>query len=254
MKPRTLAWVDGVNSAVMAYLALQADPDVVPVHCDLGTSVHPDSHRFVDDLERWYGKPIVRVRSAAFANVDEVFEKRKYLSGPKGAPCTSEMKVAPRLDFSLPSDTHLWGYAADKTDAKRFALMLANHPLLKQRAPLVEMGLTKRDTHAFLELNGIKRPIVYDLGMPNGNCLCCVKASSPRYWALMRQQFPVEFALRCAQARKFGARLVILGQAKGPNGKKQNLRCFPDEVPLDTPTTVRAADFGGCGIHCTADA
>jgi hypothetical protein len=70
----------------------------------------------------------------------------------------------------------------------------------------------------------------------------------------MRQEFPVEFAIRCAQARKFGARLVILGQTKNADGKRKNIRCFPDEVPLDTPTTVRAADFGGCGIHCASNA
>ena len=75
--PRNLLWVDGVNSAVMAYLVLQEIPDALPVHCNLGDSVHPDSHRFIDDLEGWYGKPILRVKSEKFDSVDEVFENRK---------------------------------------------------------------------------------------------------------------------------------------------------------------------------------
>src|SRR3546814_10796307 len=63
---------------------------------------------------------IIRIRSHRYATIDEVFEDRKYLSGMNGAPCTGEMKFAPRLDYQLPSDTHFWGYAADKLDAARF--------------------------------------------------------------------------------------------------------------------------------------
>lgn len=247
---RRLLWVDGVNSAVMAHLVLLEDPDAQPVHCDLGDSVHEDSHRFINDLEAWYGKPIIRIRSERYANVDEVFEHRKYLSGPHGAQCTELMKFVPRMDFQLPSDTHFWGYTADKTDAKRFVRMQTDYPLLKQAAPLVEMGFTKRDSHEFLAAVGIRRPYVYDIGMPNGNCLCCVKSSSKRYWALMRQHFPEVFARRNDQARRFGARLVILREERDANGKRFNVRGFPDEVPLDTPTKMRGSDFGGCGFHC----
>lgn len=249
---RTLAWVDGVNSAVMTHFALQSDPDVIPVHCDLGSSVHPDSHRFVDDLEQWYGKPITRLHSEEYTDIDEVFEKRHYLSGMSGAPCTGAMKVVPRMNFQLPSDTHLWGYAADKLDAKRFDRMLIDHPLLHQRSPLIELGMMKADTHAYLEDHGIRRPWVYEIGMPNGNCPCCVKASAPNYWALMRLWFPVVFWRRDAQCRKFGAKIVILSRVK-VNGKWTNVRGYPSDVPIDQPTKVRGADFGGCGFHCPSD-
>lgn len=247
---RRLLWVDGVNSAVMAFLILQDDPDAIPAHCDLGDSVHEDSHRFIDDLERWYGKPIIRLRSDEFATIDEVFEKRKYLSGMNGAPCTSEMKVAPRMNFELPSDIHFWGYTADNLDAKRFDGMLIDYPLMRQRAPLIERGMKKRDTHAFLAAHGIRRPWVYEIGMPNGNCLGCVKSSSPNYWALIRKWFPDVFARRCEQARRFGARLVIIAREKDENGKVRNVRCFPDEIPADWPTEMRGVDWGGCGFHC----
>jgi hypothetical protein len=122
---------------------------------------------------------------------------------------------------------------------------------LLQRSPLIEIGMTKAQTHAFIALVGPRRPLVYDLGMPNGNCLCCVKASSPNYWAHQRSHFPEVFARRNTQARKFGAKLVILRSEKMPNGKRRNVRCFPDEVPIDQPTAIRAADFGGCGFHCS---
>jgi len=249
---RTLVWVDGVNSAVLGWLSLRDDPTVEFVHCDLGDSVHEDSHRFINDLEQWYGRPITRIRSTEFDTIDDVFEKRRYLSGVNGAPCTGEMKFAPRMDYQLPSDTHLWGYTADKLDAARFVRMQEAYPLLRQRAPLVEMGLKKKDTHAILAQHGVRRPYVYDIGMPNGNCIGCVKSSSPNYWALIRKHFPEVFARRNDQARRFGARPVILRREK-VDGKLKNIRGFLDEIPLDQPTTVRGADFGGCGFHCAVE-
>lgn len=184
---RRILWIDGVNSAVMSILALRVYPDAIPVHCDLGDSVHPDSHRFIDDLEKYFGKEIVRIKSEKYETIDEVFEKRRFLSGIKGSPCTGEMKIVPRMNYQRPSDIHYWGYTADKADAKRFRGMQERFPLLHQRSPLIGMPMRKRDTHAFLAKLGITRPWVYEIGMPNGNCLGCVKATSPNYWSLMRK-------------------------------------------------------------------
>lgn len=237
---RTLAWVDGVNSAVMCHLALLAGEDVTPVHNELGNSVHPDSNRFIDDLEQWYGVPIVRIKSTEYVDIDAVFEDRKYLAGIHGAPCTGAMKFVPRLNYQLPSDMHLWGYTSDKRDANRFRDMRNNYPDLRQRSPLIELGLKKKDTHAMLHQAGIQRPYVYEIGYPNGNCLGCVKASSPNYWALTRKEFPEVFARRADQSRRFGARLT---RVKGE-------RVFIDEIPEDWPTTMRGQKMEGCGFLC----
>lgn len=243
--PRHLLWVDCVNSAVMAKIVLESNPEAIPVHCDLGDSVHEDSHRFIRDLEAWYGKEIIRIKSEAFDNIDEVFEKRRYLSGFDGAPCTGEMKIVPRMNFQVPSDIHYWGYAADRADAKRFEGMLDRFPLLHQRSPLIGLNMTKAKSHEYLFNAGIKRPIVYDLGMPNGNCLGCVKATSPNYWALIRKEFPDVFAKRVSQSRRFGTKGVRLTRLNGE-------RAFIDEIPADWPTEVRG-NFGGCGFHCTGE-
>lgn len=244
-KPRKLIWVDGVNSAIMGHMVLMDDPDAIPVHCNLGSSVHPDSHRFIDDLEQWYGKEIIRIKSEEYETIDDCFEDRKFLSGVKGAPCTGAMKIVPRMNFQVPSDIHHWGYTADKADAKRFTRMQENFPLLHQRAPLVEMGITKAQSHDILRQHGIKRPYVYDIGMPNGNCIGCVKATSPNYWALIREHFPEVFARRADQSRRFGKNGVRLTRIHGK-------RVFIDEIPEDWPTEVKG-NFGGCGFHCQGD-
>lgn len=231
---REIVWVDGVNSAVVGHIELQKNPNIQFVHCDLGKSVHPDSHRFIDDLEQWYGREIKRLKSQKYDTIDDVFEDRKFLSGINGAPCTGEMKFVPRMDYELPSDTHIWGYTADKADAARFYRMQEAYPNLRQRAPLIEMGMKKADTHAYLAAHGVKRPYVYDIGMPNGNCLGCVKATSPNYWSLIRLHFPEVFARRADQSRR-GERIFI------------------DEIPADWPTTMRGQKWGGCGFHCATE-
>lgn len=245
---RIVAWVDGANSAVMAKLELAQNPDVQPVHVDLGDSTDADSHRFIDDLEHWYDKAIVRIRSNEFATIDDVFEKRHYLSGPNGAPCTGAMKFAPRLDYQLPTDMHLWGYTADHLDVARAENMRETYSELHQRSPLIERGITKAGCHAILANAGIRRPRVYDFGFPNGNCIGCVKASSPDYWALVRFRFPEVFARRADQSRRFGAKLAIVGREKDADGKVHNIRAFIDDIPADQP--MRRPDVPACDFLC----
>lgn len=242
--PRHLIWVDGVNSAVMAKMVMVDNPEAIPIHCSMGSSVHADSHRFLDDLETWYGKEIIRIKSSEYDNIDEVFEARKYHAGVAGAPCTGIMKFVPRLNYQMPSDVHYWGYTADKRDAKRFTNMQENYPELNQESPLISWGMTKAHTHDFLAQAGINRPYVYDIGYPNGNCLGCVKASSPNYWAMTRKYFPEVFARRAEQCRRFGSRLTRI------NGE----RVFIDEIPLDWPTTMRGQAVPACGFVCEAEA
>ena len=228
---RVISWFSsGAASAVMTKLALMDDADVIPVQCDLGDSEDSDNARFSSDCEKWFAKPITYIRGK-YTGIDDVFESRKYHAGIAGAPCTSEMKVAPRLDYQLPSDTHLWGYTADSGDVTRWERMLSNYPDMNQRAPLIERGLTKEACLAMIERAGILPPRIYAMGFPNANCIGCVKASSPNYWSLVRKQFPDVFARRAEQSRRFGSRLVRI----------HNERCFLDELPDDWPVTQAIA-------------
>lgn len=245
MSGRVICWFScGAASAVATKLALGDTENVTIAYCETGAE-HPDNERFMADCEAWFGQSIVRVRSEKYADTWAVWEARKYLSGVGGAPCTDALKVAPRLDFQLPTDTHVFGYTADKLDKKRATRMLETYPLMKQRHPLIERGLTKANVLAMIEGAGIALPPMYALGFHNNNCIPCVKATSPAYWALVRKHFPLQFERMSKLSRELGARLVILGREK-VGGKARNIRGFLDEIPLDQATTnpiAPACDF-----------
>lgn len=239
MTHRQICWFSsGAASAVMTKLVIGENIDAIVVQCDLGDSEDADNERFLRDCETWFNQSVLRIRSPRYSSIDAVFEARKYHSGIAGAPCTGELKVAPRLDFQLPSDVHLWGYTADSDDLRRWERMRDTYPEMQQRAPLIERGITKEACHAILERAGIKRPRVYDLGFPNGNCIGCVKATSPDYWSLVRKHFPDVFARRADQSRRFGSRLTRI------NGE----RIFIDEIPEDWP--VREPEVPKCDFLC----
>jgi hypothetical protein len=225
---RQIAWFSsGAASAVMSKLVLAELPDALVVQCDMRSSEDDDNGRFSRDCESWFGKPITYIGGGT---IDEVFEARKYHAGIAGAPCTSALKVAPRLDFQRPSDFHFWGYTADSNDVARWERMKATYPDMKQRAPLIERGITKEGCLAMIDRAGIKPPRVYAMGFPNANCIGCVKATSPNYWALVRKEFPEVFARRAEQSRRFGSKLVRL---PGCGDERFSL----DDLPSDIPTT-----------------
>jgi hypothetical protein len=236
--PRTLIWWStGAASAVMARLVLREQPEAILVRCETSNE-DPDNYRFEADAIRWLNRPITLLKSDEYENVWDVWQKRRYMSGVHGAPCTAAMKIAPRVAFQRPTDLHVFGYTADADDMARFERLQENFPEITARAILIEQGITKAASLAMVEHWGLKLPRSYAMGFPNANCLGtgCVKATSPDYWSLYRFTFPERFARTAAYSREIGARLTRIN----------DVRIFIDEIPADWPMTnpiVPACDF-----------
>lgn len=243
MEPaRTLSWFSaGAASAVATRLALREDPEALVVYCETGAE-HPDNERFIGDCVRWFNQPVVRLKSKIYADTWAVFEKERYLSGVRGAKCTTVLKKAPRIAFQGPYDRHIFGYTADGADQKRFRAFKDNFPELNVRAPLIEQGLTKANVLALIKGAGIELPTMYKLGFHNNNCIPCVKASSPNYWALVRREFPAEFERMAKLSRELKVRLTII--------KKE--RRYIDEIPADWPVNNPIAP--ACDFMCEVGA
>jgi 3'-phosphoadenosine 5'-phosphosulfate sulfotransferase (PAPS reductase)/FAD synthetase len=235
--PRTLSWFScGAASAVATKLALRQGL-VLPVYCNTG-SEHPDNARFMADCEVWFGVPVECLRSDEYADTWDVWERTRWLAGIEGARCTVELKVKPRLAFQRPDDVHVFGYTADGPDAARAERLRANYPELTIRTPLIEAGITKAGCLAIVEAAGIELPPLYALGFASNNCLPCVKATSPAYWALVRRHFPLKFERMAALSRSLDVRLCRL----------EGERAFIDEIPADHPTTGAVQPY--CDFLC----
>ena len=236
MDRRTVCWFSaGAASAVATKLVLRDVPDAVIAYCETG-SEHPDNERFIADCEAWFGRPVERLKSEKYADTWDVFERRRYLAGIDGALCTVELKVGPRLAWQRPSDVHVFGYTNDASDVTRAKRMRETYFELEIRTPLIERMLTKAACLDMIQRADIAPPVMYGLGFHNNNCIPCVKATSPNYWALIRQRFPDQFERMAKIARDLGVRLCRI----------ENERKFIDEIPADWPTTnpiAPACDF-----------
>jgi len=243
---RVIGWVSGgAASAVTCKMAIAKYglDRVELVYIDTG-SEHPDTVRFLDDLAVWYGKLIKTVRSAKYKDTWAVWEKRRFLRGPSGAPCTTELKRGVRSDMNIPADAiQLWGFTTE--EQKRADTFRRHHyGEMVCEFPLIDASLNKADCYAIVERAGIKLPVPYLLGFDNNNCLPCVKATGAAYWNRIRRNFPHLFDRMAKLEREVGYGLV----QKTIDGERQNV--FLDELdPLDgadddTPEPI------SCGITC----
>ncbi len=222
-RPRYVAWFScGAASAVAAKLAVDKYGEQCEVvYCDTMATEHPDNQRFFNDVQRWIGRHIIRVKSSKFKTVDEVFERTRYMAGPAGARCTVEMKKAPRVAWQRESDTHIFGYTLG--EERRANGFEERNKELHVEWILIEKGISKKGCLNMLGSVGIALPVMYSLGFDHNNCIGCVKATSPKYWNLIRDHFPDVFAKRITQSRNIGVRLA---RYKGE-------RVFLDEMPAD---------------------
>lgn len=240
MTSRVVAWFScGAASAVAAKKAIEkyGHDRVVVVNCDLRQDEDADNPRFLADVERWLEHPITMIRSTQFDSIEEVFEERRYMSGIAGAPCTVEMKRVPRLRYQQPDDIHVFGYTAD--EKPRIARFEHNNPMLTLDWVLRDASITKPMCFEMLSEAGIALPRLYQAGFKNNNCIGCVKATSPAYWALVRSYAPETFQRRAEQSREIGCRLVRL------KGK----RIFLDELPEGSFTRYKQENVS-CGPEC----
>lgn len=233
---RTLVWFSrGAASAIAWQLMRRENPDCIAVHCATNAE-HPDSDRFEADWCRVMNDTVTTLQSDEYADTWDVWERTRWLAGINGARCTGELKVAPRLAFQRPGDVHVFGYTADSADVKRAERLRENFFELDIRTPLIDAGLTKENVLAMVERQGVRLPEMYRLGFQNNNCIPCVKATSPDYWALVRKTHPEEFERMAKLSRDLGVKLCRI----------KDERRFIDEIPADWPTTnpiVPACDF-----------
>ncbi len=105
---------------------------------------HPDNIRFKKDCEKWFGQEIKVISNEKYnGSIYEVFEKRNYLVGVAGAPCTRLLKKEIRKNYELPSDRQVFGYTIEEQD--RVDRFIDANNNVNLWSILIEKNLTKED-------------------------------------------------------------------------------------------------------------
>lgn len=201
---------------------------------------HHDNLRFSKDVAAWAGVDLEHAVNPKYplSSIVDLFDRRKGMSFPHGAPCTVELKKRARQEWERHNEVewHVLGFTVDEQDRHDRFVMTERENVLPV---LIDANMTKNDCADYLRAAGIRLPAIYGKGFPNANCIGCVKATSPTYWNLVRREFPEVFNQRAEQSRRLGARLV----------RVRNERIFLDE--LDQSAKGRPLKtMPDCGLFC----
>lgn len=236
----------GAASAVAAKQTIEryGDTCTVRVINNPVAEEHHDNQRFLQHVAAWLGVAIEFAVNPAYPSLSavDVWEKRSYMSGIAGAPCTVELKKEARYQWEVDNhaDWHVLGFTAEEKKRSDNFIRGERENLLPV---LIESGTTKADCFRIIQEAGLKLPEIYALGYPNANCIGCPKATSPTYWNHTREQHPEVFRARAEMSRRLGARLV---RVKGE-------RIFLDELKTtDKGRPMKNLSFE-CGIFCEED-
>ena len=243
MDDKYISWFScGAASAVATKIALKKYKNVRIIYQDTG-SEHPDNKRFLKDCEQWFGQEIEITKSEKYNDIWDVFKKTKWLVGPSGARCTSELKrkVAESIiDWGENQQFEIFGYTfEEKNRMERFKL---NNNERKIVCPLIDKGLSKDDTLGLIWKAKIKLPKMYELGYRNNNCIGCVKGGAG-YWNKIKKDFPDVFKKMAEQERE----LNVAINKTYINGKRSKI--FLDELPEDMGNYKNEPSIS-CGLFC----
>lgn len=236
---RRLVWFSaGAASAIAARLTIaeHGHTDVTIAYTDPG-SEHPDNRRFINDVSDWLEHPVHLLRSDRYRDTWQVWQERRFLNGPAGALCTTELKKKLRFAFERPDDIQVFGYTAEElARATRFR---QQNPEVTLSTPLIDHGLTKSDCLALLDRAGLTLPAMYLLGYQNNNCIGCPKGGIG-YWNKIRRDFPDTFNRMAVLERELNH--TCTRDVHGP--------VFLDELDPDRGNHADEPSFE-CSLLCT---
>ena len=245
---RALVWFScGAASAVAAKLAVEKYGDDCEVlYCDTFAYEHPDNPRFLADVERWIDKPIKILKSPDYTDIYDVFRRTGWLIGPKGARCTTELKINVRKAYQRVGDIHILGFTADEAD--RITDFMHNFPDLIVDSILLDAGIMKKDCYDRLRFANIGLPLMYELGYGHNNCIGCVKGSMG-YWNKIRKDFPEIFDKMAKMEREIGHSICKKEKGKRKTPSHQQIPVYLDELNPKAGNFKKEPDIS-CGVLC----
>lgn len=207
-KKLKVCWISaGVSSFIAGYLERDTIDKFIYIDID---DQHPDSMRFIKDCEKVLGKEIEVLKSpyGSVENAVRAFGHFKIVV-TGFAPCTAWLKKNVRKkwenehrDYDI---TYVWGM--DCNEKHRADNLVETMFEFQHCFPLIERSLNKAEAHGICNELGVKRPMMYDLGYNNNNCIGCIKGGMG-YWNKIRVDFPEVFESRAKLERELNNRCL----------------------------------------------
>lgn len=245
-------WSGGITSAVACKKAI----DLYGAECCecIMIDTHnedPDTYRFKDDCEKWYGIKISTISAIGekYGSIQEVWDRYSSLNVAHGAICSTELKreVRKRWQKTAVYDYQVFGFEMTKKEASRALAMTLNYPDARPIYPLLMFGLDKRDCISYVESAGIKIPDAYTLGFKNNNCLetGCVQGGIG-YWQKMKRERIDTFLAMSDRERRYskikGKAVTILKDQSKAAKASGDVRVFLEKNE-DFPECKSLDDF-----------
>ena len=234
-KKLKVCWLSaGVSSFIAGWLERDTIDKFIYIDID---DQHPDSMRFIKDCEKLLGKE-VEILKSPYGSVENACRALGEMRIAKTgfAPCTAWLKKRVRKEWEYEHRDYelryVWGM--DCNEKHRAKVLRETMFEFEHCFPLIDRGLTKADAHGMSAMLGIKRPLMYDLGYNNNNCIGCVKGGMG-YWNKIRVDFPEVFESRAKLEREIDSQCLK--------------ECFLDELE---PNRGRMSDeiMEDCSIFC----
>ena len=230
----------GAASAVATKIAI-AEHGTVEIVNAFVKQEHDDNRRFLAHSEAWFKQPVTQLRDEKYgADIIEVFNRVRFMRGPKGAPCTRILKRELLRKWSKPDDVLVFGFTAEESD--RWDDFQERNPDTKAIAPLIDKGLSKDDCKSMVQRAGIELPLMYRLGYDNANCKGCVKGGEG-YFRAIREDFPEDFEALCKVQDELGPGSYL------HRNRKTEVRYSLRDLSKDGPV-IRNEALPSCSFFC----
>ncbi len=175
-----------------------------------------------------------------------MFRKTRWLIGPAGARCTTELKKVVRKEYQRHDDIHIFGFTFGEEE-RRDNFLVENFELYAD-FPLIDNGYRKADCHNAIRAAGIALPAMYLLGYKNNNCIGCVKGGMG-YWNKIRVDFP-RFFWKMARLERFMGVTILSKRGTRKDGTTYRHRLYLDKLDPSLGRYDAEPDIE-CGVICT---
>ena len=188
----------GKDSSALAVYMRDRVPEMEYFFSDTGKEL-PETYAFLDRLEVFLGKPIVRLNMERDSSENRDFDHWLTLYGgllPSSQVrwCTVNLKIRPFEEYV--GEDKAYNYVAIRADEDRVGykpLKTVSLRNIEPKYPFKEDGITKEDVYRILEESGLGLPDYYKWRTRSGCYFCFFQRKSE--WVGLLEQHPELFEL-----------------------------------------------------------